>query len=125
MGISNNDDSPFAPFALDNNLNIRGVGNIIDRGTGVMVLNMEYRHTVIDKKWFSMQTNIFVDAGNWRKTGGELNGLVKISGARLHPGIGLRFIHKKIYNAVLRIDYGFSVINEKQQGLVFGVGQYF
>ena len=125
LGISSNNDSPFAPFALDNNLNIRGVGNIIDRGTGVMVLNMEYRHTVIDKKWFSMQTNIFVDAGNWRKTGGELNGLVKISGARLHPGIGLRFIHKKIYNAVLRIDYGFSVINEKQQGLVFGVGQYF
>ena len=32
VGLASNDESPFAPFAVDNNLNIRGVGNIIDRG---------------------------------------------------------------------------------------------
>ncbi|ANW97509.1 hypothetical protein AXE80_11565 [Wenyingzhuangia fucanilytica] len=125
LGIASNHNNPFAPFVLDNNLNIRGVGNIIDRGTAVAVLNVEYRYTIIDKDWFAMQTNVFVDAGNWRKTGGELKGLISKEGARIHPGIGLRFIHKKIYNAVLRIDYGTSIINGKEKGLVFGVGQYF
>lgn len=125
LGISSNDDSPFAPFALDNNLNVRGVGNIIDRGTAVIVTNTEYRYTLIDKDWFSLQTNVFVDAGTWRFSGGELNDLLKIKSTRIHPGVGLRFIHKKIYNAVLRIDYGRGVVNGKQKGLVFGVGQYF
>lgn len=126
LGIASNHDNPFAPFVLDNNLNIRGVGNIIDRGTAVAVLNAEYRHTVIDKEWFALQTNVFVDAGNWRTAGGKLNEIVKIKGARIHPGIGLRFIHKKIYNAVIRIDYGRSVLNDKKaDGFVFGVGQYF
>ena len=30
--IFGNEDSPFAPFTLDNQLNIRGVGNTVDRG---------------------------------------------------------------------------------------------
>ncbi|MGY6650072.1 POTRA domain-containing protein [Wenyingzhuangia sp. IMCC45574] len=125
-GFASNDDNPFAPFALDNNLNIRGVGNIIDRGTAVLVLNAEYRHTVLDKKWFAIQTNAFVDAGAWRTAGGELRELFMINRARIHPGVGLRFIHKKIYNAVFRIDYGQSVFEDRNQGgWVFGIGQYF
>lgn len=126
FGLATNDDNPFAPFVLDNNLNIRGVGNIIDRGTAVVVLNAEYRHTVIDKDWFVLQTNVFVDAGNWRKAGGEFKELLQAKGARIHPGLGLRFIHKKIYNAVFRIDYGRSILTDKKEkGLVFGIGQYF
>lgn len=125
LGVASNDNTPFSPFALDNNLNIRGVGNIIDRGTAVWVLNAEYRHTLLDKNWFVLQSNFFVDAGNWRAAGESLKELIEIEGARIHPGFGLRFIHKKIYNAVLRVDYGFSVINDRQQGFVFGIGQYF
>ena len=34
LGLATNNDTPFAPFAVDNNLNVRGVGNVIDRGTG-------------------------------------------------------------------------------------------
>ena len=126
LGIASNHDNPFAPFVLDNNLNIRGVGNIIDRGTAVAVLNAEYRYTVIDKEWFALQTNVFVDAGNWRTAGGELKEIFQVDGSRIHPGVGLRFIHKKIYNAVIRIDYGRSVLSDKKgEGFVFGVGQYF
>lgn len=126
FGIATNNPTPFAPFAVDNNLNIRGVGNIIDRGTAVAVLNVEYRHTLIDKKWFALQTNTFVDAGSWRTAGGDLKEVFEGKEARLHPGLGLRFIHKKVYNAVFRIDYGWSVLNdEKVEGVVFGVGQYF
>jgi hypothetical protein len=37
----------------------------------------------------------------------------------------LRFIHKKIFNAIFRIDYGFGISKNGTQGLVFGIGQYF
>lgn len=65
LGVSSNLDTPFAPFAVDNNLNIRGVGNVIDRGTAAIVINTEYRHTLVDKDWFVLQSNVFVDGGSW------------------------------------------------------------
>ena len=43
FGLASNENTPFAPFAVDNNLNLRGVGILVDRGTGSMVLNSEYR----------------------------------------------------------------------------------
>lgn len=125
LGLATNDDSPFAPFAVDNNLNIRGVGNTIDRGTGVAVLNSEYRYTVIDKKWFTFQTNIFVDAGSWRNPGGDFGDFGESQNFRVYPGAGIRFIHKRIFNAVFRIDYGYGITEDSTNGFVFGVGQYF
>lgn len=128
LGISSNDDSPFAPFALDNNINIRGVGFLVDRGTGVFVANTEYRHTFFDNKKIAVQTNVFLDAGAWRDPGGQLKDFFDAEGLRLYSGFGFRFISKKIYNATFRIDYGFKVkdvISNKIGGLVFGFGQYF
>ncbi|NAS31389.1 outer membrane protein assembly factor [Flavobacteriaceae bacterium R38] len=125
LGIASNDDSPFAPFEVDNNVNIRGVGNIIDRGTAMLVLNTEYRHTLVDKGWFVMQSNIFLDAGTWRNPGGELGDFFDIINTRIYPGVGLRFIHKKIFNAVFRVDYGYGLTQGNNNGIVFGIGQYF
>tara|TARA_R110002049_G_scaffold100970_1_gene245407 strand:- start:335 stop:1609 length:1275 start_codon:yes stop_codon:yes gene_type:complete len=128
FGLATNENSPFAPFALDNNVNLRGVGILVDRGTGSFVLNTEYRHTIYDKNWLAIQTNIFTDLGSWRNPGGELNDFFQEDNIRIYSGIGLRFISKKIYNATFRIDYGFSVLNQKNNsngGLVFGIGQYF
>jgi len=124
LGIASNLNTPFAPFTVDNNLNIRGVGNTIDRGTGVIILNTEYRHTLIDKDWFALQSNLFLDAGSWRNPGGELSDFGQNQNIRVFPGVGLRFIHKKIFNAIFRIDYGIGV-TEKANGIVFGIGQYF
>ncbi len=125
LGLATNDDSPFAPFAVDNNLNIRGVGNTIDRGTGVIVLNTEYRHTLVDKDWFVLQSNVFVDGGSWRNPGGDFGDFGQTQNFRLYPGIGLRFMHKKIFNAIFRIDYGYGVTEDATNGFVFGIGQYF
>lgn len=124
VGLSSNKKTPFAPFALDNNVNLRGVGILVDRGTGSIVLNTEYRHTLYDKKKFTVQGNIFVDSGTWRNPGGDLNDFFKSENVRIYSGVGLRFSSKKIYNATFRIDYGFS-LKDKSGGLVFGVGQYF
>ena len=125
LGLSTNDETPFAPFSVDNNLNIRGVGNTIDRGTGVIVLNTEYRHTLYEKGWFVLQGNAFVDTGTWRNPGGDFGDFSKEDNIKVYPGIGLRFIHKKIYNAIFRIDYGYGITKNSTKGLVFGIGQYF
>lgn len=125
LGLSSNPKTPFAPFTLDNNLNIRGVGNNIDRGTGSVVINTEYRHTIIDKNWFVLQSNVFVDAGSWRNPGGEYNDFISSKNIRVYPGAGFRFIHKKIFNAIFRIDYGYGITDNESSGIVFGIGQYF
>jgi len=110
---------------VDNNLNVRGVGNSIDRGTAAIVLNTEYRHTLYEKSWFILQGNTFVDAGSWRNPGGDFSDFGKIQNIRVYPGLGLRFIHKKIFNAIFRIDYGIGITQNATNGLVFGIGQYF
>lgn len=125
LGLASNMKTPFAPFTVDNNVNIRGVGNTIDRGTGAVVLNTEYRHTFIDKSWFAMQGNIFIDGGSWRNPGGRFSDFGDRMNLRIYPGIGLRFIHKRIFNAIFRIDYGYGITNNAAQGIVFGIGQYF
>lgn len=125
FGLSSNDKTPFAPFSVDNNVNIRGVGNTIDRGTGVIVLNTEFRYTLIERNWFVLQSNTFVDAGTWRNPGGDFGDFSKSDNVKVYPGLGLRFIHKKIYNAIFRIDYGHGITKQATQGLVFGIGQYF
>ncbi len=125
LGYATNDTSPFAPFALDNQLNIRGVGNVVDRGTASVVLNTEYRYTFFEKGWFAMQGNAFLDAGTWQDPGGELSDLVAFNNTALFTGLGVRFIHRRIFNAVFRIDYGISLTDKVNSGIVFGIGQYF
>ncbi|WP_111708056.1 POTRA domain-containing protein [Lutibacter citreus] len=125
MGLSTNNKTPFAPFSLDNNVNIRGVGIIVDRGTGSIVLNSEYRYALLEKNWFCLQGNAFIDGGSWRNPGGKLADFTNHKNIKLFSGVGLRFIHKRIYNAVLRIDYGHSLMGDGTNGIVFGVGQYF
>ena len=125
LGLASNVDSPFAPFTVDNNLNIRGVGNTIDRGTGAIVLNTEYRHTLVDRDWFVLQGNVFVDGGTWRNPGGDFGDFGDSQNIRIYPGLGIRLIHKRIFNAIFRIDYGYGITKDASSGFVFGIGQYF
>ncbi len=125
FGLASNNESPFAPFAVDNNLNIRGVGNLIDRGTGTVVFNTEYRKTLFEKGWFVLQGNAFVDAGSWRNPGGKLIDFADSKNFRVYPGVGLRFIHKTVFNCTFRIDYGYGISKNASNGFVFGLGQYF
>ena len=125
LGLASNVNTPFAPFTVDNNLNIRGVGNTIDRGTGAIVLNTEYRYTLLDKDWFVVQGNAFIDGGSWRNPGGDFGDFSDSQNIRIYPGVGLRFMHKRIFNAIFRIDYGYGITKDADRGLVFGIGQYF
>ena len=123
MGLSTNEASPFAPFVLDSYLNIRGVGNRVDRGTGSIVANLEYRQTIFDKKYFAAQTVAFTDFGSWRKPGGKFSDFAQSINMKAFSGLGLRIIYKGAFDTLLRIDYGFDY--NHQGGLVIGIGQYF
>lgn len=125
LGISTNNDTPFAPFVVDSHVNLRGVGNRIDRGTAQAIFNIEYRHTLLSSNKWAIQTVAFSDAGTWRNPGGELIDLFDSNQFRQLVGGGIRIIYRKIYGTILRIDYGVDVFNTKQRGLVLGVGQYF
>lgn len=125
LAISTNKDSPFAPFVVDSHVNIRGVGNRIDRGTAQAVFNVEYRHTIMDKDKWAVQSVVFSDNGTWRNPGGELKNLFDSDQFRQFIGGGFRLIYKKYYGAIFRIDYGVDIFNKKQRGVVLGLGQYF
>ena len=123
--IATNNDSPFAPFVLDSQVNIRGSGNRVDRGTAQVVVNAEYRQTVFQFSQLAGQVVGFADTGTWRKPGGELQDLVSRKNLRQFVGVGVRLINQKVFGAVLRFDYGFDVFNPGERGAVIGVGQYF
>lgn len=124
-GLARNSDSPFPPFVIDNNQNVRGAGNLIQRGNGLWAINIEYRQTLVEQKWFAMQWSFFSDNAGIQPPDEKLNSLVKSKNRHHFAGVGLRFIHKYIYRAVLRLDYGIALHGQKRSGLVFGVGQYF
>ena len=125
LGLSTNEESPFAPFVLDSYLNIRGVGNRVDRGTGAIILNLEHRQTLCEREKFAIQAVAFSDMGSWRNPGGGFDDFTESDNLVLFAGGGFRFIHKKIYNAIFRIDYGINLQDSKVNGFVLGIGQYF
>jgi len=125
VAFASNNDSPFAPFVVDSQTNIRGVGNRVDRGTGQLILNLELRHTLIDHPYWASQFVLFSDAGTWRNPGGELSDFVNPDLFRQFVGVGIRLINKKIHQAIVRVDYGVDIFNTEQRGVVLGTGQYF
>ena len=123
--ISTNNDTPFAPFVADSHVNLRGVGNRIDRGTAQLVLNAEYRRTIYHGNKWAAQAVAFSDLGTWRNPGGELKDILNPDQFRQFLGGGFRLIYQKVYGAVLRVDYGIDIFNPEQRGFVIGLGQYF
>ena len=125
VGIGTNNDSPFAPFVIDSNFNLRGVGNRVDRATAQVVINLEIRQTVWEYKNIAVQLVAFSDSGSWRNPGGELSVLTKKENFRSFIGGGARLILTKVFDSVFRVDYGVDVFDRQTNGLVLGFGQFF
>ncbi len=125
FALSSNNDSPFAPFVADSHINLRGVGNRIDRGTAQIILNLEHRYTLFDKEKWASQAVVFADLGTWRNPGGELKDVLNPDQFRQFIGAGFRIIRNRITGATLRVDYGIDIFNPEQRGFVIGLGQYF
>ena len=124
-GISSNEDSPFVPFVLDSYLNVRGSGNRVARGTSEFTFNVEHRQTLIDRRKWAVQWVAFVDNSAWRPAGTPLMEMFKPENTVSFGGGGLRLHIQRVYNFTLRVDYGVSLTDPGERGLVLGVGQYF
>ncbi len=125
MAISTNNDTPFAPYVLDSNFNLRGVGNRIDRATAQFVFNIEVRQAVLHHRNVAIQVVAFSDSGSWRNPGADFDVVFKKENFRSFVGGGVRFILTKVFDSVVRVDYGVDVFDNKTQGLVIGFGQFF
>jgi outer membrane protein insertion porin family len=125
VGVSKNIITPFPVFFWDNNKNLRGVGNLTRRGNSLWTLNNEYRYTLLELRWLAVQGNAFFDVGGLSPVGDSFFKSFNRSNIAAFSGIGIRFIHKYIFKAVLRIDYGINIGGTPSKGLIFGVGQFF
>jgi len=125
LALSTNNNMPFAPFVLDSNYNLRGVGNRVDRATGQFVLNFEVRQTVYRHNIFAVQLVAFSDTGTWRPPGAEINSVFVDGNFRSFMGGGVRFVLTKVYDSVIRLDYGIDIFDGSQRGFVLGFGQFF
>ena len=88
-------------------------------------MNTEYRHNFIEKDWFVLQGNTFLDISGVQRPGANFNNTFSKETFRAYPGVGVRVIHKRILNADLRFDYGINITGNGSNGFVFGIGQYF
>ena len=124
FGVANNNESPFSPFVLDSYQNIRGSGDRVLRGTALLTGNAEWRYTIQNGNKWSTQAVAFIDAGIIRTPGQKNEQVFETNNHKESIGIGGRIQYKKIYNAVLRLDYGYE-LNSKKGRFVVGLGQYF
>jgi len=125
FGIATNNDSPFSPFVLDGFLNIRGIGNRVSRGTAENILNIEYRYTILNKKYFTIQSAIFTDVGSLRQAGEKIGTLFNSTEMNYFSGIGFRLHSKFFYKAIFRIDYSVNLTDINHGGFSFGLGHFF
>lgn len=99
-GLATNNLSPYAPYVYDSQLNLRGAGDRIARGTAGFFVSSEARLTAIDRTHWAAQVVGFSDAGWLRSAGAQ--------GMNAQPewylGMGGRLHIKRFYNAVFRMD---------------------
>lgn len=124
-GVSTNNFTPFAAYAVDNQTNLRGVGDRVKRASSQLSLSAEYRYTLWENSWLALQGVGFTDFASFRLPGANLDNFVNTDNLYLNSGLGTRLILKRVYSATLRIDYGFGLLQNNAQGLVIGFGQYF
>lgn len=124
FGLATNHKSPFSPFVLDGILNVRGIGNRIERGTGELVVNAEYRCTFWNRRVFSMQAALFADYGALRLPGEKLDSFFNRQ-PNIYTGGGLRFNLKVWYKTSIRLDYSVNPLDPTSHGVSFGFGQFF
>jgi hypothetical protein len=126
-GLSSYDWHYYQPYIADSYYNLRGVGYRPYRGNIAGFLNLEYRHTLFENRWGGIQAILFSDSGLISETDGffDFSAIDPGTDLKTFGGAGLRFIYKKVYNAILSIDYGFDLQNLWNGGWVIGWGQYF
>lgn len=125
FGTSTNAESPFSPFVLDGFLNVRGIGNRVERGTAEIIVNTEYRQTLWMHKIVTLQSAAFADYGALRTAGKSFSTFFDGDQPNLFLGTGLRFNLNVLYKTCIRVDYSINPFDPSVRGFTFGFGQFF
>ncbi|MCG8699585.1 MAG: hypothetical protein MI922_16135 [Bacteroidales bacterium] len=125
LAYSSDQFDPFSRFYLDDYETVRGVGYHTKRGSSMIALNMEYRHTVFEIPDIASQMVVFTDAGTVKKYRDSYNDMLRPANYELYSGIGFRIIFLRAHNACLSMDYGVKLSNFKNGGFILRWGQYF
>jgi len=125
LGTSSNQESPFAPFVLDGFINVRGIGNRVERGTAELIVNGEYRHSFWVHKYVTLQAAGFFDYGALREAGQSFDTLFDDTNPNFFIGTGLRFSLNVLYKTCIRVDYSINPFDSSQGGFTFGFGHFF
>ncbi len=125
LGTSTNTESPFAPFVLDGFLNVRGIGNRVERGTAELIVNLEYRHSFWKHKIVTLQGAVFSDYGALRKAGQSFETFFDGMDPNVFLGGGLRLNLNVLYRTCVRLDYSLNPFDPSQHGFTFGFGHFF
>ena len=125
FGLATNNAGPFSPFVLDGFINVRGIGNRMQRGTGELIVNLEYRYSFWRHRLFSVQAAVFSDYGTVRVAGDKFNTLFNQPDLHLFTGGGIRFHLNTWYKTCFRIDYSVNPTDASMHGITFGFGQFF
>jgi len=125
IGLATNTWTPFLPFVWDSYQNVRGIGNRVARGTGEVTLNLEYHQTLLDVNWLTLQSTIFSDWSTLRAPEQSLQNWVQHAQTAWYAGGGMRINLTRFSKTILRVDYGYNVLEQKTGELVIGIGHYF
>ncbi len=124
MGWANNPESPFTSFVMDNQINLRGVGDRVARGAAIASFNAEYRFDLYTNNWMAIQNVLFNDLTTIQVMDMTYEKSMNVQNYRNFSGIGFRFILKKVHSAIFRMDFGFETKEPGRNGLVIGFGQF-
>ncbi len=124
MGWANNPNSPFTSFVMDNQTNLRGVGDRVARGASIASFNAEYRFDLYANNWLAIQNVLFNDLTTIQAMNMSYDQSMNSDNFRNFNGVGWRFILKKVHSAIFRIDFGFETKDPGINGLVIGFGQF-
>jgi outer membrane protein insertion porin family len=125
FGTSTNTESPFAPFVLDGFLNVRGIGNRVERGTAELIVNLEYRYSFWIHKIVTMQGAVFSDYGALRTAGQSFGTFFDGIHPNVFLGGGLRLNLNVLYKTCVRLDYSVNPFDLSQRGFTVGFGHFF
>ena len=85
--------------------------------------NIEYRFNLFERGWLVVQGAVFSDQG---KEGSDIDNLInREEEILLSSGAGIRLISPQIFRFVARLDFAQTHTRSKQQGISFGIQQFF
>lgn len=89
LGLATHRFSPFLPYVIDGQYNVRGVGYRVRRGTGIVWWNIEVRRKIFGAAWLDVLGALYTDGAGIRDADGPMWRLFAPAGRYFSSGGGV------------------------------------